>query len=96
MAENVKYTGDPHVGLKARDFTLPLSPTKSQCFASPVSVASTRCGNVMYDHIWCRMPAENHGTCSRLTQSARLKFHIGSYRKRIRQCMNFPCCFSVS
>jgi hypothetical protein len=31
------YTGDPQAGQKARVFTLPLSPTMSQSFASPVS-----------------------------------------------------------
>ncbi len=35
MAANVKYTGDPQVGQKARVFTLPLSPTMSQCVALP-------------------------------------------------------------
>jgi len=48
MAANVIYTGDPQVGQKARVFTLPLSPTMSQCFASPLSFTPVR-GKVRWD-----------------------------------------------
>jgi hypothetical protein len=34
MAANVIRPGDPQAGQKARVFTLPLSPTMSQCAAS--------------------------------------------------------------
>lgn len=46
MAANVRYTGDPQAGQKARVFTLPLSPTMSQCVASPATFTCARDGKV--------------------------------------------------
>ena len=37
---------DPQAGQNARVFTFPLSPTMSQCVASPVTVTAARFGNV--------------------------------------------------
>jgi hypothetical protein len=42
------YTGRPQTGQNPRVFTLPLSPTMSQCLASPVNVTPAR-AKVMYE-----------------------------------------------
>ena len=71
IAANVKYTGDPQVGQKARVFTLPLSPTMSQCAASPSSFTFLLSGKVDSSRARCRSCADSRGTGSRSALSVR-------------------------